>query len=679
MNFFEQQERSHRATQKLLGLFAGAVLFTSTNVYFAIMLSINLSPWKAVIFGEAGCPVSDIKNSLSWRSAAPVVPSASSQSNLEVKGGRSFSGFSGGSRRSLGDSLDIPGNRSYRSYVRVGADGQLGKPIECRTPAVWFDARVFFWSMLITSSIIGSTSWLKIRQLRAGGAVIAVELGGRRVLFEVATPQEQQLLNIVEEMAIAAAIKVPGVYLLDRELGINAFAAGDTIEDAVIGITQGSLNALTRDELQGVIAHEFSHILNGDMAMNIRLTGLLHGVLWIHLLGRIISDVSLVTDRRTNFWMLGILLRIIGFSGFLSGRLIQSAISRQREFLADASAVQFTRNPDGIASALARIGRESSQIDSPYAETASHMFFSPALEGYWFRDWLATHPPITARLKIITGVGSKLGTKIIFRGAALPTIKAIAPLGESLMQSSESPTVAADQTMARLYTLLIDPHLEQVQLAALTRLIDPPVMEQITAIRATGQSLSLAKIDRYLATILETEHREQFLKSSYQMVVLLPPDNWLNSMAYLIFQHRLQPPQIVEVYQAIEEVGVEIRQVLGTLAHHISPTDSAAAFAVALLRLPSAVNGEFPPTLPWREFHHSLAKIACATPKIKQLTITAGLEMLTSHRQTTTAGVDLLRTIVILLDCPIPPILDQLTAKITKSLHFEQSKTKQPA
>jgi hypothetical protein len=128
---------------------------------------------------------------------------------------------------------------------------------------------------------------------------------------------------------------------------------------------------------------------------------------------------------------LGFLLKIIGLSGFLSGRLIQSAIFRQREFLADASAVQFTRNPDGIANALERISLESSLIHSPHAETSSHMFFSPALDFHWFSNWFATHPPIADRLKTIRGVGKKLGTKIFFQGTALPSIQAIAPIETS--------------------------------------------------------------------------------------------------------------------------------------------------------------------------------------------------------------------------------------------------------
>ncbi|PSB39738.1 transcriptional regulator, partial [Chamaesiphon polymorphus CCALA 037] len=207
----------------------------------------------------------------------------------------------------------------------------------CRQSAIWWDGRVLCWTLLGTAMLMGIPAWWKIEQLRAGGAVIAAELGGRRIFVEQATPAERQLLNIVEEMAIAATIAVPPVYLLDNEAGINAFAAGFTVNDAVIGVTQGSLEQLTRDELQGVIAHEFSHILNGDMAMNIRLMGVLHGILCLHLTGRLLSYTT--WSRDNPLWIFGLMLRAIGFSGFISGRLIQSAISRQRELLADASAV----------------------------------------------------------------------------------------------------------------------------------------------------------------------------------------------------------------------------------------------------------------------------------------------------------------------------------------------------
>ncbi len=228
-------------------------------------------------------------------------------------------------------------------------------------------------------------------------------------------PDERRLLNVVEEMAIASGLPVPPVYLLENEPGINAFAAGHTPGDAVIAVTSGTLRRLSRDELQGVIGHEFSHILNGDMRLNIRLMGVLFGILVIGIVGWIIFRSSFGSptrcpdddDDRKGFNpipLIGLALYVIGYVGVFFGNLIKAAVSRQREFLADASAVQFTRNPDGLAGALKKIGAlaEGSQIQDPHAEEASHLFFGKAVGGLdHFFGLLASHPPLVERIRRI--------------------------------------------------------------------------------------------------------------------------------------------------------------------------------------------------------------------------------------------------------------------------------------
>src|SRR5262249_17608776 len=231
---------------------------------------------------------------------------------------------------------------------------------------------------------------------------------------ETTDPDERKILNVVEEMAIASGTPVPPVYLLEREDGINAFAAGFTPGDAVIGVTRGCIRQLTRDELQGVIAHEFSHILNGDMRLDIRLIGVLYGILLISMTGWIIFRSTSDTyryqyaDRRdderrgVNLWpLLGLGLYILGYVGVFFGNLIKAAVSRQREFLADASAVQFTRNPDGIAGALKKIGplEQGSRVAAPEAQEASHLF-SGAAVGHLLSPF-ATHPPLVERIRRI--------------------------------------------------------------------------------------------------------------------------------------------------------------------------------------------------------------------------------------------------------------------------------------
>ncbi len=266
---------------------------------------------------------------------------------------------------------------------------------------------------VVTAGVILAASGYKSMQLNGGGSVVAHDLGGRLLMPGSTDFDEKRLLNIVEEMAIASGMPVPQVYLMDNEEGINAFAAGTEPSNAVIGVTRGCLQRLSRDELAGVVAHEFSHILNGDMRLNMRLMGLVFGLVVISIVGRGMVELlrfqSLSSRRSSNkeggnalmvLFLLGLGLVVIGSIGVFFGRLIQAAVSRQREYLADASAVQFTRNPDGIAGALKKIGglSEGSKMKSAKAIEASHMFFS---NGGMFSFGLATHPPLEIRIRRI--------------------------------------------------------------------------------------------------------------------------------------------------------------------------------------------------------------------------------------------------------------------------------------
>jgi Zn-dependent protease with chaperone function len=251
--------------------------------------------------------------------------------------------------------------------------------------------------------VIFLASVFRISSLSQGGKVVAESLGGTRLNGNTRDPFARQILNVVEEMAIASGTPVPPVYLMDEE-GINAFAAGYSPRDAVIGVTRGCALKLNRDQLQGVIAHEFSHILNGDMRINIRLTGFIFGIVFLARIGRMMTNIGYVSGGRRRsgkneggglIIILGIGLLIIGGIGGFFGAMIRASVSRQREFLADASAVQFTRNPDGISGALQRIGgyTQGSTIQSPSAEEFSHMFFSTSINNLF-----ATHPPLPIRI-----------------------------------------------------------------------------------------------------------------------------------------------------------------------------------------------------------------------------------------------------------------------------------------
>ncbi|MGB5413560.1 MAG: M48 family metallopeptidase, partial [Polyangiales bacterium] len=271
------------------------------------------------------------------------------------------------------------------------------------TLAFW-DSGVFLFALGSTATVVGLGSLYKVAQLRAGGPAVALGLGGRRVDPDSTRLDERRLLNVVEEMAIASGVPAPEVYVLDREPGINAFAAGNTTSDAVIGVTQGTLQLLRRDELQGVIAHEFSHILNGDSRINLRAIGLLHGIFLLALIGRLLIRGSMHSGKKEGggVAVIGVGLLAIGSIGVFFGRMIQSSISRQRELLADASAVQFTRDTDGLVGALKKIGGASSRshLQTPKADEASHIFFSDAVRRLrLFAGLFRTHPPLGERIR----------------------------------------------------------------------------------------------------------------------------------------------------------------------------------------------------------------------------------------------------------------------------------------
>jgi Zn-dependent protease with chaperone function len=288
---------------------------------------------------------------------------------------------------------------------------------------IW-NPQLFAWVAGVTLAIIIIGNIYKIVQLSSGGPGIALMLGGHLITPGQCRSSERVVLNVVEEMAIASGTPVPPVYVLDEEEAINAFAAGYRPADAVIAVSGGAVQYLSRLELQGVVAHEFSHILNGDMRLNMRLVGILHGILMLSYLGegclRLAYELARGAGQATKetegeyagfatafVWtvplvMLGGGLQIIGFVGVLFGSWIKSGVSKQREFLADASAVQFTRNPDGIGEALKKIGglARGSKLRARRAAQFSHMFFSAATEASLI-DLFATHPPLEERIRRI--------------------------------------------------------------------------------------------------------------------------------------------------------------------------------------------------------------------------------------------------------------------------------------
>ena len=282
----------------------------------------------------------------------------------------------------------------------------------------WFTQPLSFavTGTVMVTVLLGSG--FKYLQLRGGGRAVAEMVGAREIDFTSHDPAERQLINVVEEMAIASGTPVPALFLLDEEPGINAFVAGYRPTEAVMVVTRGTVETLSRDELQGVVGHEFSHILNGDMRLNVRLMAILAGVLMLGVIGRFLLYGSFGHHRRRGYGVmssgrgrsrsnagvviLGIALLVLGYVGLFFGRLVKAAVSRQREFLADASSVQFTRNPDGIAGALWKIQQHQagSLLSGRHAEDTSHMCFGESVTA-GFIGWMATHPPPDERIHAV--------------------------------------------------------------------------------------------------------------------------------------------------------------------------------------------------------------------------------------------------------------------------------------
>lgn len=270
------------------------------------------------------------------------------------------------------------------------------------TTQLWAsNAKLLITSSLIVGGVIGLASLGKVLSLRSGGGKVARDMGATIVTPDTKDPLRRRLYNVVEEIALASGIPVPEVYIMENEPGINAFAAGYSPSDAAIAVTQGTLEKLSRSELQGVVAHEFSHIFNGDMRINIKMMGVIFGIMVIAILGRkflVGSSYRSRSSRNKNgggVLAIGLALMAVGYIGLFFARWMKSALSRQREYLADASAVQFTRDPDSIAGALKKIAAYShSSYLKTDGEEVSHMLFGSGSQSLMF----ATHPPLVERI-----------------------------------------------------------------------------------------------------------------------------------------------------------------------------------------------------------------------------------------------------------------------------------------
>lgn len=340
----------------------------------------------------------------------------------------------------------------------IGAHFFLLFSSESRNPS-WISQSYYgqhFWTFHLSIIglnifVIGIASLYRIISLsKRGGISIALELGARPLEPNTSNPYERRLLNVVEEMAIASGIAVPETFILE-ETGINAFAAGFQTQDAVIAVSRGAIETLSRDELQGVVAHEFSHIFHGDMRLNMNMMGVLFGLMFISEVGRFLISPRRRApgekNRGSPLALLGLGLFLAGSLGHFLGKLIQAAISRKREFLADASAVQYTRQTNGIAGALKKIGGwvSGSQVKDPRASTTSHFFIASPL-SLSKKTFFSTHPPLEQRIKVL---------EPSFRGEfpktqKIPSSEVIQDNLVSQLSGSQSSQIQIDQNIPAL-------------------------------------------------------------------------------------------------------------------------------------------------------------------------------------------------------------------------------------
>lgn len=584
------------------------------------------------------------------------------------------------------------------------------------------------WKMFATvgagvSVVVLVGSLYKMMALSAGGKVVAESLGGQLIPRNTEEPNQRKLLNVVDEMAIASGTPAPPVYLLANEPGINAFAAGFSPRDAVLGITQGAIEQLSRDQLQGVIAHEFSHIFNGDMRLNIRLMGALNGILILGILGYyLMYSASFSGRRRGNdnsgaaILALAVGLMVIGFAGTFFGGLIKAAVSRQREYLADASAVQFTRNPSGIAGALKRIGslKSGSIVRNPSAPEVSHAFFAQGVTG--FTQWLSsTHPPLASRILRIdpqwdgrfdasdapppaesqpqVDSSSALGRPDMARNmatvaagaAAADAIAVMDGIGKSTQESvlyarsllSELPTVIREAARepygarAVIYCLLIDkePALREQQLGLLRSRADKGVYALTIGLMPQMDALEmrfrLPIIDIAIPALKQLSH-SQYPLFKENLAALIDMDARVDlfewSLQKILIRHldgHFHKPsataaRLSDSGQLTREFGI----VLSAMAHAGATDQSSAQGAFDASALSLAAEGlalSSKDRIRIEDLDQAVGKLNQLAPAAKSRLLTACVISTWHDQRATPAEVELLRAFASILDCPMPP------------------------
>ncbi|HAG96095.1 MAG: protease [Pseudomonadales bacterium] len=574
----------------------------------------------------------------------------------------------------------------------------------------------FCWGIAgATLAAIAVGSLMRLAQLSKGGVSVALMAGGTPLDSATKDPRERMLINVVEEMSIASGTSVPRLFIMRDEPGINAFVAGTDTSNTVLAVTQGSLEKLTRDELQGVIGHEFSHILNGDMKLNVRLIGILAGILFIGQIGEFLlrgQSHRHYYGRRSGkdgnqLIPLGLALMLIGYVGLFFGRLIKAAISRQREFLADASSVQFTRNPDGIASALYAIQHYSgnSLLMGAHAEDMNHMCFGETVKMQ-LSSMLATHPPIEDRIRAIdrgllprlkarfrkreelphTAVDATAatGTPATAQAAAQnfagnPTLHATpkavkesigAPspehydyaqqLHQQIPHAINELAHSLDSADAVLYALLL---LESPTLTSLPVALPQAALALREQLQQAGPQIRLPLLDICLATLKQAEpaQRNHIIKHAIDLIKLDRKVTLSEFVYCFLVQQNLseirRPARTIKRYQPLEPALATLFSALVQVSgdgkdrqrenfSNIMQYYSTTDYSSALGQPPSP-----------KGLNQALQQLKRLAPLLKQPVVDACVDCILHDNKATLKEMELLRAICEALECPLPPIL----------------------
>ncbi len=582
------------------------------------------------------------------------------------------------------------------------------------------DWEMSFAISIAVAGVVLFGSLYKIQSLSGGGARVAEMLDGKLLLAGTDDFKERQVLNVVEEMAIASGTPVPPVYLLEEE-GINAFAAGYKPADAVIGVSRGAINSLTREQLQGVIAHEFSHILHGDMRINIRLIGILHGILILGIVGRHLLNSQRYSRRSKGSGgqvAIGLGLLTIGYVGVFFGNLIKAAVSRQREYLADASAVQFTRNPEGIGGALMQIAQSTnrSYLKHPASGEISHALFEEATPSL-LRGLYATHPPLDERIRAILprwdgsfdllknasknhsedtageqarqSASAKLRAAAILAGTsgALVTNEMISQIGnpsyENLAAAHKMiegiPAIFLDASRepsgarAIIYFLLLhtDASTRQTQVAFVNESADTGVACELKQLLDSGQDIE--RSDRFsIATIAISSLRQlsphQYLRFKTNVDHLVSLDGKVSLFEWALQKMVIQNLDAVHLKKKGGASGnldlsdtVDEASVVMSIIAYCDPQDGLSVsqvFEQGKMKLDSEV-GLVPLASISIGLLNSSAETLCQLkPLQKPKFLKACAEIITADGSVSPIEMELLRAVAATIECPMPPLLD---------------------